>query len=107
MGADIICPLQYDGTMDSQLFEMWFERILLPNLPEKATVVMDNASFHRKSVLRNLVKEAGKYLIFLPAYSPELNPIEKFWSWLKRHLRKILPLHSNFDDAICSAFQVC
>jgi len=106
MGKSILAPLAYDGTMNSLLFETWFERCLLPALPNAAVIVMDNASFHRKSRLLSLVENSGHRLLFLPPYSPELNPIENFWSWLKRHLRKILPLHRSFYDALCSAFQV-
>lgn len=106
MGKAIIAPLQYDGTMDSELFEMWFETRLLPNLPKSTVIVMDNASFHRKSRLFPLAEQAGVRLVFLPPYSPEYNPIENFWAWLKRHLRKILHLHASFADAIHSAFSV-
>lgn len=107
MGKAILAPLQYDGTMNSALFETWFELCLLPNLPQNSVIVMDNASFHRKRKLFLLIENTGHKLIFLSPYFPELNPIENFWSWLKRYLRKILPLHSSFDDALYSAFQVC
>ena len=81
-GKSILAPLTYEGAMDSLLFETWFENYLLPALPEKTVIVMDNASFHRKSKLFGLTEKAGHLLIFLPPYSPELNPIENFWSWL-------------------------
>ena len=102
-GESVIAPLQYEGTMDSALFE----QCLLKELPEQTVIVLDNASFHRKSRLFRLAAEAGSSLVFLPPYSPELNPIEHFWGWLKGHLRTILPFHSSFDDALCSAFQAC
>jgi transposase len=92
--------------MDSLFFETYFETRLLPVLPENTVIVMDNASFHRKSVLIPMAEKAGHRIIFLPPYSPNLNRIEFFWGWLKRHLRKILPSHNSLDDAICSAFQV-
>ncbi len=107
MGKSIIAPMQYDGAMDSVLFEFWFEKCLLPSLPENSFVVMDNASFHRKGRLSVLAKQAGVRLVFLPPYSPEYNPIENFWAWLKRYLRKILPFYSSFNDALHSAFHVC
>jgi transposase len=106
MGEEILSPLQYDGTMDSTLFEMWFETLLLPVLPENTVIVMDNASFHRKNRLCLLAEKSGHRLIFLPPYSPELNPIENFWSWIKRQLRKILPYHCSFDLALSECFQV-
>jgi transposase len=106
MGKFILAPLTYAGAMDSLLFETWFEKCLLPALPKTAVIVMDNASFHRKNKLFAFVEKSGHRLIFLPPYSPELNPIENFWSRLKRHLRKILHQHSSFHDAFCSAFTV-
>lgn len=92
--------------MDSVLFEFWFERQLPPELPPGAVVVMDNASFHRKAQLIGVAQKYGFRLIFLPPYSPELNPIENFWAWLKRHLRSSLSFCHSFDAAIFDAFQV-
>jgi transposase len=106
MGGEIIAPLQYGGTMNSALFEKWFENCLLPALPENSTIVMDNASFHRKSRLVLLAQTAGHRVVFLPPYSPELNPIENFWSWLKARLRKILPDFEDFDSALSDCFNV-
>jgi len=103
-GKSIVAPMQYGGTMDSAFFESWFEARLLPALPERSVVVMDNASFHRKGRLHALAEKAGHRVLFLPPYSPELNPIEHFWAWLKGCLRKILPLFSSFDDALHEAF---
>ena len=90
MGQKIISPLAYSGTMDSSLFDFWFENQLLPALPSGAVVVMDNASFHRKAQLICAAQKYGFRLIFLPPYSPVLNPIENFWAWLKRYLRSFL-----------------
>ena len=106
IGKQIVSPLQYEGTMDSDLFEQWFQECLLPALPADSVIVMDNASFHRKKQLISLAEKAGHKLFFLPPYSPELNPIENFWSSLKRYLRKILPSCDSFDNAMRSAFNV-
>ncbi|MDL2318432.1 IS630 family transposase [Eubacteriales bacterium OttesenSCG-928-A19] len=106
MGRSIFSPMQFQGTMDSTLFEQWFGEYLLPCMPPKTVIVMDNASFHRKRKLLTMAENAGFRLIFLPPYSPELNPVEKFWVWLKRFLRKTLSTHTSFDDALRSAFQV-
>lgn len=102
----IIAPLQYNGTMDSALFEAWFEKCLLPALTGKHTIIMDNASFHRKSKLIPLAEKIGHRIVFLPPYSPELNAIENFWSWLKGRLRNILPDFSDLDSAISDCFHV-
>ncbi len=104
--GQIVAPLEYSGTMDGRLFEYWFEEQLLPALKKGTTIVMDNASFHRKKRLFSIAQSHEFNLIFLPPYSPELNPIEHFWSWLKRYLRNILPDYPSLDDALYSAFQV-
>ena len=102
----ILAPFQYSGTMNSTLFEFWFTQQLLPSLEKGSVIVMDNASFHSKKRLMSAAQNAGCKLLFLPPYSPELNPIEKFWAWLKRFLRKILPSVASFDDALFAAFQM-
>ena len=107
LGGKIISPLEYSGSMNSSLFEFWFEKQLLPALPPDTVVVMDNASFHRKAQLISAAQKYGVRLIFLPPYSPELNPIEKFWAWLKSYLRSAVYLFLSFDLALFDAFQVC
>lgn len=92
--------------MDSILFEKWFEQQLVPALSKETVIVMDNVAFHRKKQLSSIAEDNSCQLIFLPPYSPELNPIEKFWSWLKRHLRKIISLFDTFDEALFECFQV-
>ena len=100
-----VAPLQYHGTTDSKLFEYWFSNCLPREIPKGSTIILDNATFHKKSVLPALAAAAGCYVLFLPPYSPNLNPIEKKWAWLKRKLREILHNFTTFDDAISSAFQ--
>ena len=101
-----IAPMEYSGTTDSVLFELWFENCLMREVEKGSTIVLDNATFHRKSVLPALAKKFECDILFLPPYSPELNPIEKKWAWLKAKLREILPDYSSFYDALLSAFQV-
>jgi transposase len=99
-GKEILAPMQYEGTMDSDLFCFWFETMLLPTLATGSVIIMDNASFHPKLRLLLLAESAGCSLLFLPAYSPDLNPIEKYWAWLKQQLRSILHLFPSFDSAL-------
>jgi transposase len=68
---------------------------------------MDNAAFHRKTRLKAMAQEKECRVVFLPAYSPDLNPIEKFWARLKKRLRKILPRYSSLDEALDACFQEC
>ena len=100
MGKQILAPLQYDGIMDSSLFETWFETKLMCELPSNSVIVIDNAAFHRKKQLICLAQKYGHRLIFLPPYSPELNPIENFWACLKRELKRVLTFFNSFDDAL-------
>ena len=106
MGDKILAPFQYSGTMNSRLFEQWFSEQLLPSLEKGTVIVMDNASFHCKKRLVSAAQNADCKLLFLPPYSPELNPIEHFWAWLKRFLRKFLSSVPSFDDALFAAFQL-
>ena len=102
----ILAPIQYSGTMDSSFFVRWFREFLLPTLPPECVIIMDNASFHGKTKLKKSIANTGHRLLFLPPYSPELNPIERHWADLKRVLEKSLPSHPCLDSAISLAFQV-
>ena len=106
LGEKIIAPMQYNGTMNGALFEQWFGQCLLPCLSKQHVIVMDNASFHRKKKLKELAEAQNIKLIFLPPYSPELNPIEKFWAILKRWLKKHIREYDSLEDAIEAAYQV-
>jgi transposase len=106
LSTTILAPIQYSGTMDSMFFIKWFREFLLPALTHDCVIIMDNASFHNKSKLNKIVADTGHRLLFLPPYSPELNPIERCWSDLKRDLEKSLPFHNSLDSAISLAFQV-
>ena len=103
--GEILAPMLYEGMMDSILFEDWFERWLIPASGPEDVFIMDNASFHRKKQLLAICERHHRKVIFLPPYSPELNPIEKFWAWLKKKLRAVLPQHNSFEDAMCFVFQ--
>ena len=105
-GNKVFAPLQYQGSTDSQLFEYWFENMLLKDLPVGFTIVMDNATFHRKTILSEMASRAGFALIFLPPYSPDLNPIEFLWAWIKHKLADLLPASLSLDAALTDCFKV-
>jgi transposase len=71
------------------VFETYVERVLAPSLNEGQIVVMDNLGAHRPKRVRELIEERGCELIYLPSYSPDLNPIEQALSKIKHILRKI------------------
>ena len=76
------------SNVDSEIFNLWLRHDLLPKLPPGAVVVMDNATFHKRSDTQNMVKDAGHTLEYLPPYSPDLNPIEPKWAQAKSIRRK-------------------
>jgi transposase len=82
------CTLPFRGCMKGWLFEWWCLHMLLPCLRPGQTVIMDNAAFHRKNILRPMFALAGVNLLFLPAYSPEFNPIELVWGYMKALLNR-------------------
>lgn len=77
-----------EGPMDGAAFEVWVAQVLAPTLEANDIVVMDNLSVHKGTRARALIREQGAEVWDLPAYSPDLNPIEKMWSKVKSYLRK-------------------
>ena len=63
-------------------------------------VIMDNASIHKNSLVRELIEGAGCKLLYLPTYSPDLNPIENYWAVMKKNIRKIRNKYDQIWDAI-------
>jgi transposase len=82
------CAMTIDGSMTGNLFVAYVEQVLLPELRVGDVVILDNLSAHKRAEARQLIEGAGCTLIFLPAYSPDLNPIENAYSKLKAILRK-------------------
>ena len=80
------------------------EYFLIPQLKPGQVVVMDNASFHKSPKTEALLKKVSCRLLYLPPYSPQLNPIEKFWANFKRIIRNTLHLFDNLCDCICNTF---
>jgi transposase len=76
-----------DGTTDTESFRAYVAAVLVPTLRPGDTVVMDNLSPHKSDPTLTLILQAGAFVRFLPAYSPDLNPIEKMWSKIKNLLR--------------------
>ena len=84
----ITAPFVIDRPMNGDIFRFWVERCLVPTLKPGDIVVMDNLSSHKVSGVRLAIETAGARLAYLPPYSPDLNPIEQFFSKLKAMLRK-------------------
>jgi len=78
-----------DGATTKDIFEAYIEQILLPTIKAGDIVVLDNLSAHKNQRVRELIESIGAELWYLPAYSPDLNPIEKMWSKIKSVLRTL------------------
>lgn len=79
----------FDSNINSDVFYAWLTQDLIPKLPAKSVVVMDNASFHKRADMQEAVTHAGHTILFLPPYSPDLNPIEHKWAQAKALRRKL------------------
>jgi transposase len=106
-GDKIIAPFGYTGTCNSKLFVFWLKTILIPLLKKGQIVIMDNASIHKSKEIRELIEKAGCHLVFLPAYSPDLNPIEHSWSHVKQKIRSSTQAFASLFDAMQWAVSEC
>jgi transposase len=86
--AGIGPALVMEGAADGESFALYLRELLVPSLRPGQVVVMDNLSVHKGAAVRALVEAAGCRLLFLPAYSPDLNPIEQAFAKVKAHLRR-------------------
>jgi transposase len=85
LGASLIL----DGSANTEVFEIYVEQILAPSLQAGQLVIMDNLSIHKGNKVRQLIEARGCQVLFLPAYSPDLSPIEEAFSKVKAVLRGI------------------
>ena len=86
--SGIVAPLVLDGPMTGEVFRAYVEQMLAPSLTSGDVVVMDNLPAHKVTGVREAIQAAGASVLYLPPYSPDLNPIEQFFSKLKALLRK-------------------
>jgi transposase len=84
----IDAPCVLDGPINGQLFRAYVEQFLVPTLSPGDIVIMDNLGSHKRQAVRKAIRAAGAKLLFLPPYSPDLNPIAQVFAKLKLLLRK-------------------
>jgi len=80
-------PLLLEGALDGDAFTAWVEQMLIPELRPRDVVVLDNVQPHRVKAAARLLAASKHRLVYLPPYSPDLNPIEEMWSKVKNFLR--------------------
>ncbi len=96
----IDAPWLIDGPINGERFRLYVEEVLVPVLKPGDIVIMDNLGSHKGKVVRAAIRSAGAKLLFLPKYSPDMNPIEQVFAKLKHLLRKSAP---RTLEAVCAA----
>jgi transposase len=84
----IVAPWVFDGPINGESFQLYVEQVLVPTLGRGDIVVLDNLGSHKSQAVRQAIRAVGAHLLFLPPYSPDLNPIEQMFAKLKHLLRK-------------------
>ena len=107
-----IQPLVFQGSCDRNIFVCWLE-YLLKSLQHKDIqakrylVILDNASIHKGKVIDDLAAQYQARIVYLPAYSPDLNPIEKAWSVLKSKVRHMIAQNNKtLQEALDIVFKI-
>jgi transposase len=85
--AGLSAPMTVEGAVDGAVFLVYVEQVLAPTLVKGDVVVMDNLRAHKVKGIKEAIEARGAKVIYLPPYSPDLNPIEKCWSKIKTYLR--------------------
>ncbi|HEY6409865.1 MAG TPA: transposase, partial [Ktedonobacteraceae bacterium] len=100
IGASMII----EGAVNAAAFETYLEHILVPSLHPGQIVVLDNLRVHKGARVRQLIEDKGCQVLFLPAYSPDLSPIEETFSKIKAFLRRVgARTREALEEAICQA----
>jgi len=99
-----MAPLVFKGSLNGELFKEYIVKCLVPTLHKDDIVIMDNLTSHKVKGIVEPIIAAGAQVVYLPPYSPDLNPIEMMWSKIKAHLRKIKArTHDDLMLAIADA----
>lgn len=99
-----VAPMLLDGPMDGECFLAWVEQMLAPTLQPADLVVMDNLPAHKVAGIRQAIEAKGAELLYLPPYSPDLNPIENAFAKLKAYVRKAAArTFETLEDAAANA----
>lgn len=101
----LIAPWVINDAMNRVTFNTYIKTQLAPALAPGSVVILDNLSTHKSPEAESILRERGCWFLFLPPYSPDLNPIEMAFSKLKAHLRRIGA--RTFDDLIKAIGEIC
>ena len=95
----------FNGSCNTNLFKKWVADFLIKELKPGQFVVMDNTAFHKSNKIRELIQSVGCEVIFLPLYSPNLNPIEKFLANMNRWIKQKIENFDRLFDSIAFFFK--
>jgi len=98
-GKKLLAPVLFTGCTNGQWFNQWLTEHLFKELPTDATLIMDNAAFHKKPETKAIIEQSPFDLLYLPPYSPDFNPIENDFANLKKR-RQYAPPGTTLDDII-------
>jgi isftu1 transposase len=101
----ILAPFVFTGTTNANVFNAWLRDQLVPQLRAGQVIVMDNYCIHKTKETQRIIEDAGCKILFLPPYSPDLNPIENTWAIIKGRIRTLQKTIADFNQAINQAFQ--
>ena len=87
----LVAPFEFEGYLNTHTFYYYLKDIFIPCFKPGQVLVMDNLSSHKSEIIQELLQENNIKVIYLPSYSPTLNPIEMCWSVIKSYLRKFMP----------------
>jgi len=102
----LLAPCWFKGYCNTEVFNLWVEQILVPELKIGQTVILDNASFHKSATTIKLIENAGCKVLFLPPYSPQDNKIEHKWFPIKNAARKIMQTFADLPSAVETAILI-
>lgn len=95
----LFAPLIFEGYSNAAVYETYLEQVLIPTLKPGMVLIIDNARFHKSRKIIRIVESAGCRILFLPPYSPDLNPIEHHWNSVKNEIRKTAKVVPDFYEA--------
>jgi transposase len=104
----LLAPFIFEGYSNSAVYETYIEQVLIPVLKPGMVFVIDNARFHKSKKVIELIEAVGCRVLFLPPYSPDLNPIEHFWFSIKNTIRTAAQICTDFyETAVKVVGEMC
>jgi hypothetical protein len=96
----LLAPMWFEGNTDTNIFNEWIEKCLVPELEPHQVIVMDNATFHKSEATRKLIESVECKLLYLPPYSPDFNSIAQKWGHVKNMVKKIRDQFADFNECL-------